>query len=181
MREFAEHTNLKWGWYGWLEGIAIIGHPFWRLASSIEMDVSHVKIMGTYKEFQLMNFSLFQTLTIQGVDYGYNFENLPSIIEWPPIYFCGHKLFIKWVEAVPLKKTDQGNVINFVEKNIIHRFGIPLSITIDQGDVFTRYEMKEFTEDCGIKLINSYSHYPQSSGHAGWKDRDECLERREVE
>ncbi|XP_073277708.1 uncharacterized protein [Primulina huaijiensis] len=33
--------------------------------------------------------------------------------------------FTKWVEAVPLKKAEQGDVINFVKENSIHRFGIP--------------------------------------------------------
>ncbi|XP_073270467.1 uncharacterized protein [Primulina huaijiensis] len=37
----------------------------------------------------------------------------------------------KWVEAMSLKKVEQGDVINFVKENIIHRFGIPESLTTD--------------------------------------------------
>ena len=33
--------------------------------------------------------------------------------------------FTKWVEAIPLKNVDQGDVVNFIEQNIIFRFGIP--------------------------------------------------------
>ncbi|CAL2270793.1 unnamed protein product [Prunus armeniaca] len=50
----------------------------------------------------------------------------------------GHKyilvatdFFTKWVEAVPLKQVTQVEVIEFIEKNIIHRFGLPESIMTD--------------------------------------------------
>ncbi|CAL2229163.1 unnamed protein product [Prunus armeniaca] len=50
----------------------------------------------------------------------------------------GHKyilmatdFFTKWVEAVPLKKVTQAEVLEFIEKTIIHRFGLPESIMID--------------------------------------------------
>ena len=33
--------------------------------------------------------------------------------------------FTKWVEAVPLKKAEQKNVIQFIKKQIIYRFRIP--------------------------------------------------------
>ena len=48
--------------------------------------------------------------------------------------------FTKWVEAVPLKKVEQKDVIQFIKEQIIHRFGIPQSITIDKGTIFTREE-----------------------------------------
>lgn len=74
--------------------------------------------------------------------------------------------FTKWIEAVPLKKAEQKDVIDFVKENIIHRFGIPESITTDQGTMFTGSEMRAFAEDYGIKLLNSSPHYPQSNGQA---------------
>ena len=33
--------------------------------------------------------------------------------------------FTKWVETIPLKKVEQKDVIQFIKKHIIHRFGIP--------------------------------------------------------
>ena len=33
--------------------------------------------------------------------------------------------FTKWVEAIPLKKAEQMDVIQFIKEKIIHRFGIP--------------------------------------------------------
>ena len=58
--------------------------------------------------------------------------------------------FTKWVVAVPLKKAKQKDVIQFIKEQIIHRFGIPQSITIDQGTTFIGEEMNYFAMDYGI-------------------------------
>ena len=44
--------------------------------------------------------------------------------------------FTKWVEAIPLKKEEKKDVIQFIKEHIIHRFGIAQSITADQGTMF---------------------------------------------
>ena len=67
--------------------------------------------------------------------------------------------FTKLVEAVPLKKVEQKDVIQFIKEYIIHRFGIPQSITTDQGTMFTRDEMTYFSKDYGIQLIRSTPFY----------------------
>ncbi|XP_073067244.1 uncharacterized protein [Primulina eburnea] len=72
--------------------------------------------------------------------------------------------FTKWVEALPMKKVEQKDVIVFVKEHIIHRFGIPQSITTDQGTMFVVTEMKECDEEYWIQLINSSHHYPKSNG-----------------
>ena len=41
--------------------------------------------------------------------------------------------FTKWTEAVPLKNMTHREVIKFITKYIIHRFGIPQTLTTDQG------------------------------------------------
>jgi hypothetical protein len=41
--------------------------------------------------------------------------------------------FTKWVEAIPLKKVTSENMIEFVKEHIIYRFGIPQTITTNQG------------------------------------------------
>ena len=72
--------------------------------------------------------------------------------------------FIKWVEAIPMMKVEQKDVILFIKEHIIHKFGIPQTITTDQGIMFTGDEMKEFMEDYGIKHLTSTPHYAQSNG-----------------
>jgi len=48
----------------------------------------------------------------------------------------GIDYFTKWVEAIPLRKVTQDVVIGFIQSHILHRFGIPETITTDQGSVF---------------------------------------------
>ena len=74
--------------------------------------------------------------------------------------------FTKWVEAVPLKKVEHKDVIQFIKESIIHRFGIPQSITTDQGTMFTGDEMTYFAKDYGIQLIRSTPFYAQANGQA---------------
>ena len=55
--------------------------------------------------------------------------------------------FTKWVEAVPLKKVEQKDVIPFIKEHISHKFGISQSITTDQGTMFIGDEMAYFSKD----------------------------------
>ena len=57
-------------------------------------------------------------------------------------------------------------MIQFIKEQIIHRFGIPQSITIDQCTMFTRDEMTYFSKDYDIQLIRSTPFYAQSNGQA---------------
>jgi hypothetical protein len=83
----------------------------------------------------------------------------------------GHKFvllatdyFTKWVEAIPLKKVTSENTVEFVKEHIIYRFGIPQTITTDQGAQFVSLEFREFAESMGIKLLNSSPYYAQANG-----------------
>jgi hypothetical protein len=44
--------------------------------------------------------------------------------------------FTKWVEAIPLKHSQDEHVICFLENNIFSRFGLPLEIITDNGPSF---------------------------------------------
>lgn len=44
--------------------------------------------------------------------------------------------FIRWVEAIPLAKILAANKTRLVWKNIISRFGIPLTLMIENGKQF---------------------------------------------
>nr|CAE05825.1 OSJNBa0028M15.17 [Oryza sativa Japonica Group] len=75
--------------------------------------------------------------------------------------------FTKWVEAIPLKKVDSGDAIQFVQEHIIYRFGILQTITTDQGSIFVSDEFVQFADSTGIKLLNSSPYYIQANGQAG--------------
>nr|ABA95870.2 retrotransposon protein, putative, unclassified [Oryza sativa Japonica Group] len=90
-----------------------------------------------------------------------------------PPFSKGHKFilvatdyFTKWVEAIPLKKVDPGDAIQFVKEHIIYRFGIPQTITTDQGSIFVSDEFVQFADSMGIKLLNSSPYYAQANGQA---------------
>nr|ABA97489.1 retrotransposon protein, putative, unclassified [Oryza sativa Japonica Group] len=74
--------------------------------------------------------------------------------------------FTKWAEAVPLKNMTHTELIDFILKHIIHRFGIPQTLTTDQGTSFMSKEVKSFTESYGIKLLSSSPYYAQANGQA---------------
>jgi hypothetical protein len=70
------------------------------------------------------------------------------------------------VEAVPMRVVASKDVINFVKEHVIHRFGIPQTITTDGGSVFISEEFRKFAADMGIKLIRSSPYYAQANGQA---------------
>jgi hypothetical protein len=45
--------------------------------------------------------------------------------------------FTKWVEAIPIMIVTSSNMIDFVKEHIVYRFGIPHTITTNQGIQFT--------------------------------------------
>ena len=61
--------------------------------------------------------------------------------------------FTKWTEAVPLKNMTHREVIEFITEHIIHRFGIPQTLTTDQGPSFISKEVRAFAESYKIKLL----------------------------
>jgi hypothetical protein len=74
--------------------------------------------------------------------------------------------FTKWVEVIPMKSVTSKDVINFIKEHVIHRFGIPHTITTDGGSVFISEEFRKFTTDVGIKPIRSSPYYAQANGQA---------------
>lgn len=70
--------------------------------------------------------------------------------------------FTKWIKAIPLKKVDSKDAIEYVKEHIIYRFGIPQTITTYQGYIFVSDEFIQFAKSMGIKLLNSSPYYAQS-------------------
>ena len=74
--------------------------------------------------------------------------------------------FTKWTEAVSLKNMTHRQVIEFITEHIIHRFGIPQTLTTDQGSYFNLKEVRDFAELYKIKILNSSPYYAQANGQA---------------
>jgi transposase InsO family protein len=59
----------------------------------------------------------------------------------------------------------------FSIRHIIHRFGIPQTLTTDQGTSFMSKEVREFAELYRIKLLNSSPYYAQANGQVESSNR----------
>ena len=83
----------------------------------------------------------------------------------------GHKFiltatdyFSKWAEAVPLREVKSDNIIYFLERNIIYRFGVPHRITSDNAKAFKSNKMVKFMAKYKIQWNYSTGYYPQANG-----------------
>lgn len=65
-----------------------------------------------------------------------------------------------------MKSATSKDVIAFLKEHIVHRFGIPQTITTDQGTMFTSTEFKSFAAGLGTKLLNYLPYYAQANGQA---------------
>ena len=66
--------------------------------------------------------------------------------------------FTKWVEVKPMWTVDHYDVITFI-KDLMCRFEIPQSITVDNGTVFDSVLVREFLGEYGVSLIHSTPYY----------------------
>ncbi|KAK0579637.1 hypothetical protein LWI29_029038 [Acer saccharum] len=72
--------------------------------------------------------------------------------------------FTKWAEAEALVHITEANTTNFVKKNIIYMFGIPIIIITDNETQFDNSKFKEMCEE--YKIANYYASPtdPQTNG-----------------
>ena len=69
------------------------------------------------------------------------------------------KYFLKWVEAIPLKKAIGAVVANFIQEHIITRFRIPRRLINYNGTPFINKDMKNLMEVYHIKYERSTPYY----------------------
>ena len=74
--------------------------------------------------------------------------------------------FTKWIEAIPTRRATDKVIIDFLEDNILSRFGCPEVLVTDNARAFKSSPMMKFCEDYGIKLRHSTAYYPQGNGQA---------------
>jgi transposase InsO family protein len=74
--------------------------------------------------------------------------------------------FTKWTEAIPLKNMTHREVIHFILEHIVHRLGIPQTLTTDQDSSFMSHQVHDFVESLKIKLLSSSPYYAQANNQA---------------
>ena len=74
--------------------------------------------------------------------------------------------FTIWVEKISLQKVNKDAVIDFLQENIMTRFGVPISLVFDNVSYFSLIKLTEFANDKGMKLHYSANFYLQGNGLA---------------
>jgi hypothetical protein len=72
--------------------------------------------------------------------------------------------FNKWAEAIPLTHVNEKVVIQFIEQQLITRFGMPSVLVFDNVGYFSSTLLTEFSLDKGIIIKYSANYYPQGNG-----------------
>ncbi|CAH2813452.1 MAG: hypothetical protein CBCREVIR_3645 [Candidatus Burkholderia crenata] len=62
-----------------------------------------------------------------------------------------------------MKEATQYEIIDFLEENILCKFGIPETITTDQATNFNRIEVQDYLSKIDINLLNSTPYYAQAN------------------
>ena len=72
--------------------------------------------------------------------------------------------FTRWIEAKPLATINLETVKKFFWQNIIYRFGVPRTLTVDNGKQFDSDKFKEFYKSIGTKIAFASIYHPESNG-----------------
>lgn len=72
--------------------------------------------------------------------------------------------FTKWIEAVPLAKIREQEVVKFMWEHLICRFGIPYAVITDNGKQAIQRKVLAFCKEHGILQQASTPRYPHHRG-----------------
>ncbi|XP_063948038.1 uncharacterized protein LOC135152135 [Daucus carota subsp. sativus] len=74
--------------------------------------------------------------------------------------------FSKWIEAEAFRQVTSKEVISFIKRNILCKFGVPSEIVCDNGSQFISDKTEAFCKKYNINLLKSTPSYPQANGQA---------------
>jgi hypothetical protein len=74
--------------------------------------------------------------------------------------------FTKWIDVIPTKQATDKVIIQFLETNILTRFGCPVKIITENASTFKSKRMEKLFQYYNITLGHSTVYYPQGNGLA---------------
>ena len=72
--------------------------------------------------------------------------------------------FAKWIKAIPSRRATEEVIMDFIENNILARFGYPKRIVNNNAPAFKSKKMIKFFHKYHISLNHSTAYYPQGNG-----------------
>jgi transposase InsO family protein len=74
--------------------------------------------------------------------------------------------FTKWIETFSTRQATDTAIIQFLESNILSRFGCRVNIITENATTFKSKKMEKFCSEYNITLGHSTTYYPQGNGLA---------------
>ena len=78
----------------------------------------------------------------------------------------------KWVEASACPRNDAITVVEFIQRNILSRFGAPRTIISDEESHFEYKIFVKLMSRYGIRHMMGLAYHPQSNGQAEISNRE---------
>ena len=72
--------------------------------------------------------------------------------------------FTRWIEAKPLATITLETVKKFFWQNIVCKFGVPRTLTVDNEKQFDSDKFKEFCKSIGTKIAFTLVYHLESNG-----------------
>ncbi|KAL0291452.1 UNVERIFIED_CONTAM: hypothetical protein Scaly_2541600 [Sesamum calycinum] len=88
----------------------------------------------------------------------------PLAPNWRKFLLVAIDYFTKWVEAEPLARVTEVEVMKFIWKNIICHFGLPCELISNNGRQFQGQRIREWCKGLHIKQRFTSVSHPQSNG-----------------
>ena len=72
----------------------------------------------------------------------------------------------KWAKVIPLREVKTSDLIKFIKRYVIYRFGVPRWIVHDNGPQFVSQAFQRFCNKFRIQSVSSTAYYPVANGLA---------------
>ena len=78
----------------------------------------------------------------------------------------------KWVEAITCTKNDANTIVEFIQNNILSRFGAPRTIISDEGSHFANKMFTKLLSRYGVRHVMGLTYHPQLNGQIEISNRE---------